>query len=331
MHKQQLFVIDEASQVAEARRTVAELARAAGFSETDAGKVSIAVTEAGGNILKHASTGELLVSELDGQGLEIIAIDRGPGMRSAAAMRDGYSTAGSPGTGLGAMQRLASEFSVFSAPGNGCALRLAFGPDGTARPANGVQIGAVCLPKPGEVACGDAWEARASADRFTVLLADGLGHGPDAALAAQAAIAVLSKPAQARAAPGELIAAAHGELRATRGAAVGITEVAFTQGTARFAGIGNISASVRSGETSRQLVSHNGIVGGNIRKIQEFEAAWSADALLIMHSDGLGTHWDLAAYPGLMAQHPALIAAVLYRDFSRRRDDVTVVVAKYNS
>ena len=313
-------------------RNVAELARAAGFSETDEGKVSIAVTEAAGNIVKHASSGELLVScARRPSRLEIIAIDRGPGMRTATAMRDGYSTAGSPGTGLGAMQRLASEFGVFTAPGAGCALRLAFGPNGTVPPAKGLQIGAVCLPKPGEVACGDAWEARSSADRFAMLLADGLGHGPDAATAAQAATGVLRKPAHAGAAPADLIAAAHGELRATRGAAVGIAEVKFTEGTARFAGIGNISASVRSGEASRQLVSHNGIVGGNVRKIQEFEAAWSADALLIMHSDGLGTHWDLAAYPGLAAQHPALIAAILYRDFSRKRDDVTVVVAKYNS
>jgi len=331
MYPQQSFAIEDASQVAEARRKIAELSRAAGFSETSAGQVSIAVTEAAGNIVKHASAGELLVSGLAGQGLEIIAIDRGPGLSSAAAMRDGYSTAGSPGTGLGAMRRLASEFGLFSTPGNGCALRLAFGPNGIVQPANGFEIGAVCLPKPGEVACGDAWAVRSSADRFTVLLADGLGHGPEAAIAAQAAIAVLSQPDQARAAPADLIAAVHGELRATRGAAVGVAEVAFTQGTARFAGVGNIAASVRTGETNRQLVSHNGIVGGNVRKIQEFEAAWHADALLIMHSDGLGTHWDLASYPGLVAQHPALIAAVLYRDFSRKRDDVTVVVAKYHS
>ena len=48
-----------------------------------------------------------------------------------------------------------------------------------------------------------------------------------------------------------------------------------------------------------------------------------------MHSDGLGTHWDLGTYPGLTARHPGLIASVLYRDFARRRDDVTVIVAKY--
>ena len=47
-----------------------------------------------------------------------------------------------------------------------------------------------------------------------------------------------------------------------------------------------------------------------------------------MHSDGLTTHWTLERLPGLAARHPSLIAGVLYRDFKRGRDDVTVVVAR---
>jgi hypothetical protein len=49
---------------------------------------------------------------------------------------------------------------------------------------------------------------------------------------------------------------------------------------------------------------------------------------LVLHSDGLGTRWNLNAYPGLSAHHPSLIAGVLYRDFKRGTDDVTVLVAK---
>jgi hypothetical protein len=47
-----------------------------------------------------------------------------------------------------------------------------------------------------------------------------------------------------------------------------------------------------------------------------------------MHSDGLSAHWSLDSYPGLRARHPALIAATLYRDLARERDDVTVLVAR---
>ena len=47
-----------------------------------------------------------------------------------------------------------------------------------------------------------------------------------------------------------------------------------------------------------------------------------------MASDGLATRWDLERYPGLLAHHPAVVAGVLYRDFGRARDDVTVVVGR---
>ncbi len=60
----------------------------------------------------------------------------------------------------------------------------------------------------------------------------------------------------------------------------------------------------------------------------EFGYAFPADALLVMHSDGLGSRWTLEAYPGLVRRHPALIAGILYRDFKRGRDDVSVVVAR---
>jgi hypothetical protein len=65
-----------------------------------------------------------------------------------------------------------------------------------------------------------------------------------------------------------------------------------------------------------------------MRKVQEFAFPWPRGALLVMHSDGLGTQWDLGTYPGLTSRHPALIAAVLYRDYDRARDDVSVVVIR---
>jgi hypothetical protein len=77
-------------------------------------------------------------------------------------------------------------------------------------------------------------------------------------------------------------------------------------------------------------VSHNGIVGHNMRKVQEFVVPCPPGALCIMHSDGIQTQWDLAAYPGLHARTPALIAAILMRDFIRRRDDAMVLVVRHH-
>jgi hypothetical protein len=76
------------------------------------------------------------------------------------------------------------------------------------------------------------------------------------------------------------------------------------------------------------MTSHNGTLGHELRKIQEFSFPWEPESLLIMHSDGLGSRWDLSQYPGIMRKHASMIAAVLYRDFERQRDDVTVLVAK---
>jgi hypothetical protein len=92
--------------------------------------------------------------------------------------------------------------------------------------------------------------------------------------------------------------------------------------------VGNIAAHLITRHDRRQLVSHNGIVGSNVRKVQEFDAPWTEDTLLVLHSDGLQSRWHLDDYPGLAMCHPALIAGVLYRDHARGRDDVTVVVVR---
>ncbi|HMB03511.1 MAG TPA: SpoIIE family protein phosphatase [Isosphaeraceae bacterium] len=160
------------------------------------------------------------------------------------------------------------------------------------------------------------------------MVADGLGHGARAAEAAQAAVRIFHD--RAAAGPAAVLQAAHLGLRNTRGAALAIAEIDRAAGAVRFAGIGNIAATILGpdGERGTNLVSHNGTVGHEMRKVQEFVSPWPEGSLLVMHSDGLGTHWRLGRYPGLVARHPSLIAGVLYRDFKRGRDDVTVLVAR---
>src|SRR5215510_9892301 len=120
------FQIREMSGVAEARREVTGLARAVGFSEIEIGRVAIVVTEAATNLVKHTPQGQLLARAFDRDGvavIEALALDQGPGIANVSeSLRDGYSTAGSPGTGLGAIKRLSDEFDIYSAPGKGVAL-----------------------------------------------------------------------------------------------------------------------------------------------------------------------------------------------------------------
>ncbi|MGV3742414.1 MAG: ATP-binding protein [Burkholderiaceae bacterium] len=325
--------VDESSQVAAARRAVTDLAYRLGFDETHMGKAALITTEAATNLLKHAQGGEILVRELPAQsehaqsGIEVLAIDSGPGISSLPqSMSDGTSTTGTSGTGLGAMQRIAHCFEVHTQLGKGTVICMRLWNGEQPAAVCAADIGAVCLPMPGEIECGDAWGSARNGAGLVVAVADGLGHGPEAALASNAAVDVVGRFASGS--PTRLIEAAHGALRATRGAALALARL--DDGMLNFAGVGNISASLFQGSVRKQLVSHNGIVGNNVRKIQEFAMPVEKGDVLIMCSDGLTTSWSLDAYPGILFSDPAVIAAVLYRDFWRRRDDVTVVVIRFS-
>jgi anti-sigma regulatory factor (Ser/Thr protein kinase) len=325
-----LLPIDDRTQVGEARRAAVEMAEALGLGETQAGKVALAVTEAATNIVKHAGTGKIVLGPLvraASVGLEILALDRGPGISNVtASMRDGYSTAGSMGAGLGALSRVSPSFELYSQPGRGTALRLEVWAGAPPPPEAELEVGAVCLPKTGEEVPGDGWLLEASGDYRTIMVVDGLGHGPNAARAARAATEAFA--AHPSATPGALMQICHGALAATRGAAGAAARVAPAKRHGSFAGVGNIACRVETTGARRQLVSHSGTLGHVMRRVQEFEFDFPAGALLILQSDGLTTRWSSEEYPGLLAKHAGLIAGVLYRDHNRGTDDVTVVVLK---
>ena len=326
--------VTEESQVGEARRIAVALAAEVGFNETDRGKVAIVTTEAAKNLVKHAREGELLLQTVPtaaGYNLEIVALDRGPGIANVGqCLRDGFSTAGTPGTGLGAIKRLSSFFDIHSVPKLGTALLMRLEPSQNSREAsennNYLEFGVVHLPKVGEQICGDSWAAENHLDKNLILVADGLGYGVFAQEASREAVEVFRE--NAKLGPKAILEKAHAALKDTRGAAAAIAQIDRTQQTVCFAGIGNISGVVSTDNQTRSMVSYNGTVGHRMLKVAEFVYPWSPNSLLIMHSDGLATQWDLNRYPGLATRHPALIAAVLYRDFKRTRDDMTVVVAK---
>lgn len=327
------FPVGEASQVGEARRGAVTAADRARLGEPAVGRVGVVATELATNLAKHARDGALVVRPLlehpGHPGLEILALDRGPGIPDAvAAMRDGFSTGGTRGAGLGAVARMSDAFDVHSLPSGTAILARVWGAAGAPTTAHArlLDIGAVNLPVAGEHVSGDAWRVWQREGRALVVVVDGLGHGVDAATAADAATEVAEAfPEQG---PGELLERMHLALRPTRGAAVAVCELEQVTRRARFAGIGNISASLLTGDTSRSLTSHTGIVGHQVRKVQEFTYDWPEDTLLLMHSDGIATRWRLEQYPGLAARQPSLLAGVLYRDFVRGRDDATVLALR---
>src|SRR5262249_28068551 len=126
----------------------------------------------------------------------------------------------------------------------------------------------------------------------------------------------------------DLIDAMHGPLRSTRGAAVAAALIKEASHVGDFCGVGNVACRTLVADKPRSLMSQNGILGHQMRKLQVFQFAFPTPSMLIMHSDGIGTRWNLDDYPALLSKHPALIAAVLYRDHRRGQDDATVVVTR---
>jgi anti-sigma regulatory factor (Ser/Thr protein kinase) len=314
------YLIDDSSKVGEARRAAHQLANFE-LNADIAGKVAIAATELGNNLLLHAHGGELLIQTLGSDAattIELLAIDRGPGMRDISrCMSDGYSTAGTPGTGLGAIRRLATEFEIHSTPGEGTIVMARFGT------AHRLRLGAISVAMPGEIDCGDAWDVTTDSNGTAVMVVDGLGHGTFAAEAARTCIAVFQRsPGDS---PREVLQRANQAMSRTRGGAAAVAR--FANGSLTYAGVGNISGHLATAAKSQGLVSHNGTLGLHQRPAQQLEYSVEPGALLVMHSDGISARWDLKQRAELLHAHPAIIAAALYRDHGRHgRDDATVVV-----
>jgi anti-sigma regulatory factor (Ser/Thr protein kinase) len=322
--------IGDQAGVGEARRAARALALRMSFDETRSGRLALVVSELATNLAKHAQKGEILLrllnSPSEAPGVEVLAIDSGPGIADVAlSSRDGHSTAGTLGHGLGAIRRQSDGFWVYTQPsGTVIAARVLREPGEPDRLP--LEIGAVNVSKPGEHVCGDAWSWRLRPDRFAAIVADGLGHGLGAHDAAREAVTAFGEDPET--APLHTIERVHQALRPTRGAAVSVVSIDLERRVARYAGLGNIAAAVLRADGSRQnFVCQNGIAGHHAPRLQEFHYPVPPRSLIVLHSDGLGSQWTLSPYPGLAASHPSLIAGVLYRDFSRRRDDVTVVVA----
>lgn len=336
--------VQDSTRVRDVRVAAEDAAAAAGLDERRTAAVSLVATELATNLLKHAQGGEVLIEVVDppvlpeapaSRSVQIAAIDHGPGIADVAgALRDGFSTTGSLGAGLGTCRRLADDFGLHSAPGRGtvAVARVADtdpppGADGPAGP--GVRAGGVNLPYAAAEQSGDDWAWVRSGDLYTLMLADGLGHGAAAARASSAAVdAVRRRP---HLAPAEALRGLHDALGATRGAAVAVAQLDLRAGRLRFAGIGNVGARLREGDRWRALLSRPGIVGvhrpGTLR---EDDVPWSGESLLILHTDGLPSRWSPPSEAGLTAADPAVTAAVTIRDAGSSarpvRDDTAVAV-----
>jgi anti-sigma regulatory factor (Ser/Thr protein kinase) len=325
-HEMRWLRVEEPSAVAACRAVVTAMARQLSFPAARAGQVALAVTEAASNLHKHARDGSLLLRtsrDAGGAGIELVTIDTGPGLRDAgAALRDGHSTAGTLGIGLGSISRQADFCDIYSVAGRGTALVARFWPERRDGPA--VRCAGLTRPITGEAECGDAYGAGGAGDVLTGALCDGLGHGPLAAEASrQALTAVFEAPAGE---PAALLERAHRRMARTRGGALAIAQIDGT--VVRFAGLGNVAGWILSPGSRNGMASVPGIAGHQARGFRQFEYPLPPGGVVVLHSDGLTSRWDIGKLPGLAGQDPLVIAAALLAEAGRHRDDAGVLVLK---
>ena len=326
------FVVAEVSQVGHARRAAMRLAERSKFAEQTCAEVGIVATELATNMVRYGREGRLFVksvADASGTFVELLAVDSGAGMADVQrSLQDGVSTGGTPGTGLGAIRRLSQQFDIFSTVDKGTVVLARVG----RRPGPGsavaplYQTATLATAAPGEVVSGDAWRIAEHDGNMAVMVADGLGHGPLAAEAADRAGAVFDGD-PFRDAPDAFCERAHRALSGSRGAALACAHMS-SSGRVTYAGVGNISGTIVVAQQSRGLPSQNGTAGAQIRRVQALVYELPERGVLVMHSDGLTNRWSLNNYPGLVSRHAAVIAGVLHRDCLRGKDDATVVVIK---
>jgi anti-sigma regulatory factor (Ser/Thr protein kinase) len=324
-----LIEVCEPSQAGEARRKATALAEELEMNEERRGEVALVTTEMATNLVKHAGRGHILFRPLQGRGgLQITSVDSGPGIADlSSALGDGPLARGSLGSGLGTIRRVPDFFDLYSVPGSGTVVSAEFWNTANACSVDlPIQVGVVSEPIRGEEVCGDGWYVRNSQNGALLMVVDGLGHGIYASEAAREAERALA--ATKETSLKNILEDVHDVLRKTRGAAAALARIDIGKGLLSFAGVGNVSGAIVAKGQGRGLASHNGTLGHQMERVQEFSYPWNRESILVMHSDGLVSRWDLERYPGIWNRPASVMAALLHRDFNRGRDDVTVLVAK---
>ncbi|MBL7497882.1 ATP-binding protein [Frankia sp. CNm7] len=344
------FRADGSSMPGAVRRAAVALAERLALPPSRAAEIGLALTEVAENLVRHADEGSVLLRTLrwpaadepgdrpsppaaiESVAIEFVAIDSGPGLADVpAAMRDGTTSAGTLGIGLGMIERLADRFDIYSTPGMGTVMTGAFGPrhaGGQATPdlRAAPRVAGLTRPITGETVCGDAYAVRTLDGRLALLSCDGLGHGELAARAADAAVRIF-RAAGPPLDPVDLVRRVHSGISHTRGAAVAVAVLEPSAGTLRFAGLGNISGVILGGARRVGLTSRPGIAGHQARSLAETRHELPPGALVVLHSDGISPRWDLADHPGIVSRGALVVAASVLRDAGLRRDDASVLVA----
>ncbi|MGV3558935.1 ATP-binding SpoIIE family protein phosphatase [Larkinella arboricola] len=327
------FQATDRSYLALAKKGITQIATQVGFRPQRLSEVDLITAELTSNLVKHGGGGEILVRHFQTTsrtGLELISIDNGPGMADPARMmQDGISTTGTLGNGLGAINRLADQFQLYSLKGWGTVqlVRLFKDPMPAPPPTGGFEFRSLLVPKPGEIVCGDGCYVKRTSEYIKIFLGDGLGHGPEANRAVQEAIKALRICPHHQ--PVDIIRYIHQSVNKTRGLVGSVIVFDAKSQQWSWCGVGNISTRLSGPTLTKNVLSYNGIIGMNLpNTMNNHVIPFSRGQLVVMCSDGLQSRWDVSKYPQIHRYDLTILAAALYKDYARRTDDTSVLIGR---
>ncbi|MFD0795235.1 ATP-binding protein [Mucilaginibacter litoreus] len=327
------FIASDRSYYAIVKREAHNMALAADFSEKRIAEMDIVLAEMTSNLHKYAKDGEILVGHFkttEAEYIELISLDNGPGMADPAKMlTDGFSSTSTIGHGLGSIKRLSDFFEIYSLKGWGTILvsRIyKIRPDKLLK-RKPIDIGAVVIAKPPETVSGDGYYLKSAGKLAKLIVADGLGHGPEANHAVNEAVRAFKSCTDNS--PTEIIRYLHAAVRKTRGLVATIVVFDFESKTYQIAGVGNIATKFAGIGQYKNHLSYNGIIGHNIPNTMNDQLLSFQDyGQVILCSDGIRSRWELNKYPGILRYDLTMQAAVIYKEYGRLTDDMSVIIVK---
>ena len=328
------YKIDDRSLIAFIKREIHNLALHIGFTPHRAAETDIIVAELTSNLIKYANGGELLYRanvEEEHNVIEIYSLDKGAGFENLSKiMNDGYSSSNTLGHGLGSIKRLSNDFQIYSMKNWGCVqyIKICEKADSILPPLqSGLNYAAIALNYPNEKFCGDGYHIKNSRRGFQIFLGDGLGHGENAYEAVQLAIKAFKQSLETE--PAEILRDIHAKVKKSRGLVATIASVDYASETWNICGIGNISTRIYDGLDNKTYTPYNGIIGHNIpRTLNSTAVPYKKHQIIVMHSDGLRTRWNLNDMTSILKQHSGIIASAVLKENIRGTDDSSILVGK---
>lgn len=327
------FVADDRSYFSLIKKDIHKLANEAGFMVARLNEINIILAELTSNLQKYAAGGAEIFAALSGTDenafLEIICMDNGPGIANLSRVfEDGYSSSSTIGHGLGSIRRLSDEFDIFSQQGWGTILLVRVYKNKNHIPRKSkIKFGAFVVPKPEEKVSGDGSYIIYNKKGFKVLVADGLGHGPEAALAVRQAIQAFRICTESTAV--ENIRHLHSAIKKTRGMVANVFIYDALEKKWNICGVGNISTKLIGGILQKNYIPYNGIIGHNIpHSLNDVVLDKDDYNQFIACSDGIRSRWDIVKFPALLKKDPVIIAAAIYKEYARQNDDMSVITCK---